>query len=171
MKACFLGMIFVAAVACPMAPAQQPLSDLFPKNERLLHGRIVLYDWNIHEFTAGDDFIIKTADAKTPYARILYKPFWGFDAPPSRPEDKLDRHAFIGVGDWTFAVRVPMSVEEKGGCSQPGASHYEDETGTHELPKYMPTPGASRESAPSVEMLPCFILKQVGLLPENTPKQ
>jgi hypothetical protein len=169
MRTCFPGMVFVAAVVCMMAPAQQPLSDLFPKNERLLHGRIVFYDWHLHEFTAGDDFIIRMEDARTAYARILYKRFWGFDAPSSRPEDKLDRRAFLGVGNWGFAVHVPVSAEEKGGCSQPGGSYYEDETGTHKLPKYMPTPGAAGESAPSIEKLPCFILKQDGLLP-NTPK-
>ncbi len=164
---------FVTALAWLLVPAQQPLPDLFPKNERVLHGRIVLYDWHAHEFTAGDDFIIKTNDAKAPYVRIVYKAFWGFDAPPAKPEDRLDKRAFIGVGDWSFTVRVPMSSEEKGGCSSGRMTHSvvdEDEKVVQELPRYMPTPGAAKESAPALEVLPCFIVKRDGLRPESQAK-
>jgi hypothetical protein len=160
----------VAGVVWLVAPAQQPLSDLFPKTDQILHGHIILYDWHARDFTAGDDFIVKTTDAKMHYVRIMYKPFWGFDAPQAKPEDKLDQRAFIGTAGWSFTVHSPMSVEEQGGCSS--AAHYyeEDDVGTRELPTYMPTPGAVKESAPSVNALPCLILTRDGLRQESDPK-
>jgi hypothetical protein len=167
------GLICVAAMTWLLVPSQQPLPDLFPKNEQVLHGRTVLYDWYVHEFTLGDDFIVKTADSKMPSVRIVYKPFWGFDAPAAKPEDKLDKRAFIGVGDWSFTAQVPMSAEEKGGCSSGRMTHPvvdEDEKVVQELPRYMPTPGAANESAPALGTLQCFILKRNGLRPESQPK-
>ena len=165
---------FLMSIYLAMMLAVQQVPDLVPKTDCTLKGRIVLYDWHAREFTAGDDFIVKTSDAKTPYVRIVYKPFWGFDAPPVKPEDKLNKQAFIGIGDWGFAVHVPISSEEKGGCSSVKMTHnVVDDDGklVQELPRYMPTPGAASEKAPSIEALPCLILKRDGLRPESQPKR
>lgn len=158
--------IFVASVAWLTVDAQQPLSNLFKNDgDTTLRGRIVLYDWAAHETTSGDDFVVKTTDSNMPYARVIYKPFWGFDAPPMQQKDRLDRLAFVGRGtSWSFAVHQPQSVEEKAGCSSRIVNHkYEDESGSGEIPRFIPTPGAATEQVPSLQSLPCFILKHEGL--------
>jgi hypothetical protein len=169
----FPALIHLALFASSLLPARQ-LPDLFPKHQQVLQGHIVLYDWYAHEFTFGDAFIVKTTNSKVPYVRIVYQPYWGFDAPAAKPEDKLDKHAFVGVGNWSFTVHAPIGSEEKAGCSS-GRMTYpvvdEDEKVVQELPRYMPTPGAVKESAPALEALPCLILKRDGLRPESQPKR
>ena len=117
---------------------------------------------------------MRTSDAKAPYVRIAYKPFWGFDAPAAKPEDKLDKRAFIGTGDWNFTVHPAMISEEEAGCSLGKMTHNvvdEHQKVIQELPRYMPTPGAASEKAPFIETLPCFILKRGGLRPESPSKR
>ena len=158
--------IFIAFTAWLSLAAQQPLSDLFKTDGgTTLRGRVVLYDWASHETTSGDDFIVKTIDSNTPYARVIYKPFWGFDAPPATSKDVLDRWAFVGRGaTWNFAIHAPQSAEEKAACSSRIVNHkYEDETGNGEIPRFIPTPGANTEKVPSLQTLLCFILKRGGL--------
>jgi hypothetical protein len=160
------GLVFLVCTAWLSFSAQQALSDLFnSENGVNLHGHIILYDWASHETTSGDDFVVKTADPGTPYARVIYKPFWGFDAPSTSHKDVLDRWAFVGRGaTWSFVVRAPHSVEEKAACSAFIVNHrYEDETGIGEIPRFVSTPGANVEKTPSVQTLPCFILKHNGL--------
>lgn len=158
--------VFLICTAWLWLAAQQSLPALF-KNDgnTILQGHIVLYDWAAHETTSGDDFVVKTVDSKTPYARVIYKPFWGFDAPPATRKDVLDRWAFVGRGvTWGFAVHLPQSVEEKAGCSSRIVNYkYEDESGTGEIPRFLPTPGANAEKLPAPQTLPCFILKRDGL--------
>ena len=162
--------VFLTCTAWLWLAAQQPLSGLFKNDsDTTLRGRIVLYDWATHETTSGDDFVVKTADSNEPYARVIYKPFWGFDAPPAMPKDRLDRWAFVGRGStWNFTVHPPQNVEEKAACSSHIVNHkYEDESGTGEIPRFVPTPGATTEKIPSLQSLPCFILKREGLARVN----
>jgi hypothetical protein len=162
-------VIFLVCTAWLWLAGKQ--SDVF-KNDgnTVLQGHIVLYDWTAHETTSGDDFVVKTADANTPYVRVIYKPFWGFNAPPAQPKDRLDRLAFVGRGaNWSFVVHQPQSVEEKAGCSSRIVNHkYEDENGSGEIPRFIPTPGAATEQVPSLQSLPCFILKRGGLARLNS---
>lgn len=159
---------FMIAASLPVA-AQQPLPNVLSGNtETTLRGRIVLYDWASHEATAKDDFVIKTMDAKDGnlrYARVIYKPFWGFDAPAAKAKDVLDRWAFVGRGaSWSFVAHTPQASEERAACSAPITNHkYEDETGTGEIPRFISTPGAEAEKVPPVHVLPCFILNRGGL--------
>jgi hypothetical protein len=161
----FVACILIASVSWFPLAAQQPLSDISKNDGETLRGRIVLYDWAAHETTSGDDFVVKTTDSNMPYARVIYKPLWGFDASPAQPKDRLDRLAFVGRGaSWSFDVRQPHSVEEKAGCSSQIVNHkYEDESGSGEIPRFIPTPGAATEKVPSLQSLPCFILKREGL--------
>ena len=165
--------IFVVAtltlVAWLSVAAQQSIPGLQTgRSERKLHGRIVLYDWVSHETTANDDFVIKIPDAKDgspTYARVIYRPFWGFDAPPAAAKEVLDRWAFVGRGaSWEFTVYTPQTSQEIAACSAPIVNHkYEDETGSGEIPRFVPTPGAETEKVTSVQSLPCFILNRDGM--------
>lgn len=151
------------------AAAQQPIPSLQSgRGERKLHGRIVLYDWVSHETTANDDFVIKILDAKDgnpTYARVIYRPFWGFDAPPTAAKEVLDRWAFVGRGaSWGFTVYTPQTSQEVAACSAPIVNHkYEDEHGNGELPRFISTPGAEEANILSVASIPCFILNRGGL--------
>jgi len=168
-RALILALAILTAAAWLSAAAQQSLPDLLSgTGERRLQGRIVLYDWASHEATTNDDFVLKTVDAKDSsprYARVIYKPFWGFDAPKAAAKDVLDRWAFVGRGaSWNLTVRAPQTSEERAACSAPIVNHkYEDETGSGEIPRFVPTPGADMERIPSVQSLPCFILKRDGM--------
>src|SRR5579884_4543435 len=98
-----LTCIFIASAALVSFAAQQAVPNVSQSSETALRGRIVLYDWASHETTSGDDFIVKTMDSPTPYARVIYKPLWGFDAPPASSKAVLDRWAFVGRGTaWNF---------------------------------------------------------------------
>jgi hypothetical protein len=156
--------IVILSMAWLLPCAQQTLPN-FSNTVPVLHGRIVLYDWLAHETTNGDDFVVKTDIPKEPYVRVIYKPFWGFDAPAAEPKDKLARIAFIGRGArWNFAMHEPQSLEEKTGCSMVIVNHqYEDERGSGEIPRFIPTPGSDVEKLPSPQSLPCYILKHNGL--------
>ena len=149
--------------------AQQSIPSLQSgRGERKLHGRIVLYDWVSHETTSNDDFVVRNPDARAgnpPYARVIYRPFWGFDAPQATPKEVLDRLAFVGKGaTWEFTVYAPQTSQELAACSAPIVNHkYENENGSGELPRFIPTPGAEGANVPSVASLPCFILNRGGL--------
>jgi hypothetical protein len=137
-----------------------------------LRGRIVLYDWFSHEQTSNDEFVVKTTDPKLPYVRLIYRAYWGFDAPSSSAKDVLDRWAFIGHGAlWAFSAQSPETSGEKGACvfSVTGFK-YEDETGNGEVPRFIPTPGADVAGIPPITTLPCFILKRGGLARVDLPK-
>ena len=79
------------------------------------HGRIVAYDWVLRQTTQSDDFVLKISKTQAnalPYARIVYKPFWGWDAPPAEAKYLLDRWAFVGRGAmWEFSVHTPQTDE------------------------------------------------------------
>ena len=42
---------------------------------------------------------------------------------------------------------------------------YEDETGSGEIPRFIPTPGSNIDKMPPVQSLHCYILKNNGLTP------
>jgi hypothetical protein len=137
-----------------------------------LVGRIVLYDWIQHETTSTDDFVVDITGTEGKehlhYARVIYKPFWGWwDAPPAGPKDILDRLAFVGLGPtWAFRVHPPQTDQQKITCAEPVRNHrYEDENGAKmgEIPRFVGTPGAVVAQAPPVQSLPCFILSPGGL--------
>jgi len=163
----FALMILVGAPCLPLA-AQSAATPVSAKSELALHGRIVLYDWVLHETTSSDDFVLKALDTKgeTPYARVIYKPYWSFDAPPTTARDGLDRWAFVGKGtSWRLIVHAPQSLEERAACSSPIRNHkYEDETGSGEIPRFVSTPGSDVErTITSISSLPCLILSPGGL--------
>ena len=163
-----LALAILTVASLSVAALQSPAEPLTGTGEKRLQGRIVLYDWASHEATTNDDFVLKTVDSKNSspqYARVIYKPFWSFDAPKATAKDLLDRWAFVGRGaSWSFTVHAPQNSEERVACSAPIANHkYEDETGSGEIPRFVPTPGADIEKIPSVQSLPCFILRRDGM--------
>lgn len=131
----------------------------------VIRGRIVLYDWFEHETTSGDDIVVKTTAPHSRYVRIIYKPLWGFDAPSNPRIKRLDRLAFVGRGPiLDFKVHAPETREQISACSSPLTDHvYKGKTGTEPIPRFVPTPGASKHGIPPVSSLPCFILNENGL--------
>ena len=133
-----------------------------------IEGRIVAYDWVLHETTSGDDFVVKAKKASQGaprYIRVVYKPYWGFDSPPSEPTSRLDRWAFVGRGQvWKLQFRAPITVEEHAACGAAVTNHkYHDEEGDGEIPRFVSTPGADGERFPPVSALQCFVLPIGGL--------
>lgn len=128
-------------------------------------GRIIMYDWLAHEMTSGEDFVVSTGDPAHPYIRLLYKPYWGFDAPPSSPSLLLNRWAFVGRGaKWTFQIESSPTDEQEKACKAPAKRHrYEDEQGKGELDRYVATPGGKLFSDAFVAQLPCLILRREGM--------
>jgi hypothetical protein len=158
-----MNQIPILMIGALLSLAQQPVSDTPITEETTFRGRIILYDWVEHEMTSGDDFIVKTIDLKPQFTRVIYRPYWGFDAPASK--DVLPRLAFIGRGKtWNFAVHAPRTSEERTACSPAILNHkYEDETGRGEIPRFVPTPGADTVKVPALRTLTCFILNSRGL--------
>jgi hypothetical protein len=161
-------MIFMLMLCWTFSPlsGQDPVSNpLKTGTDAQLRGRIVLYDWFSHDHTSSDEFVVRTPDPGQPYVRVIYKVYWGFDAPAATAKDMLDRWAFIGHGSmWIFSVHAPQSTEEKSACASPSLAHrYQDETGNGEIPQFIATPGADAVGVPSIKDLPCFILKRDGL--------
>jgi hypothetical protein len=150
--------------------AQQSIPSL-PSglSEKKFYGKIVLYDWISHETTSNDDFVTRNTDTKAgkpPYARVIYRAFSGFDAPHATNRDVLDRWAFIGKGaTWEFTVHTPQTNQELAACSAPIVNpKYEDESGSGELPRFIPTPGSEAAPVADISLLPCFILSRGGLM-------
>jgi hypothetical protein len=161
-----MASLLLLSWACVVLLAQDAVLNPFKTGtDTQLRGRIVLYDWFSHDHTSSDEFVVKTPDPDQPYARVIYKVYWGFDAPAAKARDMLDRWAFIGHGSmWIFSVHAPQSTEEKGACASPPLAHqYQDETGSGEIPRFVATPGADAAGVPSIRNLPCFILKRDGL--------
>ncbi len=89
----------------------------------VIRGRIVVYDWYLHEQTAWEDFVVKLqdpgADLNQLYIRAIYRPIWGFDAPSPSPRDVLNRRAFVGRGPkWKIRVHPPKGSEERAACGE-----------------------------------------------------
>jgi hypothetical protein len=149
----------------------EPVHNFSPKSDFELQGRIVLYDWDLHESTLSDDFVFMISDNPSydfAYVRVIYRPFWGFDAPKATDRDGLDRMAFIGRGPrWRLSLYVPQNDEERSACNTVGLNpKYQDETGSGEILRYIPTPGATTAETgkiPPLASLPCFILNHKGL--------
>lgn len=142
-------------------------------NPMVFRGRIVLYDWFSHEFSASEDFVVKTFDPRTPYIRIMYRPQWGFDAPAEgSKKDLLNRWAFIAHGAlWEFSVLQIKTDNQTNWCRLHTLTYkYEDETGRGEIPRFLSAPGASAKGIPPVKSLPCFVLRPGGLTQVPTPK-
>ena len=158
-------LLVIGFAACFTLNAQQRIPLDLP-SKPIFEGRIVLYDWAAHETSANEDFVIKTLPQSSTanYVRIVYKPFWGFDAPGAAPKDILNRLAFVGRGAaWRFVVHAPSNDEQKASCTAPIVNHkYEDEGGSGELPRFIPTPGGSIEGMGPIEKLQCFILEKDG---------
>jgi hypothetical protein len=130
-----------------------------------LRARIVLYNWIDHEKTMYDDFVVKTSDAKMPFARIIYRPAWGFDAPTPTVQDRLDRSAFVAHGSlWSFSFHAANSIPEKAACARSVTSfRYRDDTGEGDISLFVAAPGASGSDQPDPTKVPCFILNLGGL--------
>ena len=66
--------------ACVLLVAQDAVLNQFKTgSDKQFRGRIVLYDWFLHDHTSGDEFVVKTVDPNQPYARVIYRVYWGFD--------------------------------------------------------------------------------------------
>jgi len=171
MNRLFVCIIVLAWSCAPLAAQDTVLSQFKTSAETELRGRIILYDWFSHEHTSDDAFVVKTTDTKLPYVRVLYRVYWGFDAPAAKETDVLDRWAFIGRGTmWSFFIHNPQEIEEKQACAfHINAYKYEDETGSGEIPRFIPTPGAGTAGIPPIESLPCFILRRGGLTRVDAP--
>lgn len=150
--------------------AQQPQVPhiLSTTGEAKLHGRIVLYDWFSHEINMTEDFVFKILEGKADeprHVRVIYKPFWGWDAPAAQPKDMLDRWAFVGRGaSWSLSVHSPQSDQERAACAAAVPTiKYQDEGGSGEISRLRTTPGAELGEIPSIESLTCFILNPGGL--------
>lgn len=140
----------------------------------VFRGRIVLYDWFSHEFSASEDFVVKTFDSNTPYIRVMYRPQWAFDAPAEQSTNNvLNRWAFIAHGAlWDFSVVQIKTDSQTNWCRLHTLTYkYEDESGRGEIPRFVPAPGANLAGIPPVKDLPCFILKPGGLTQVPNPGQ
>ena len=133
-----------------------------PDASQPIRGRIVRYDWILHETTLNDDFVVETLPdekGKSSYVRICWYPPWqGFEGPPdSTPH--LDRLAFVGAGsNWLFTV-FPTKI---GRCAKipPDPELLDESKKPKRLPRYFATPGAEGESVPPINTLPCFQLQK-----------
>jgi hypothetical protein len=158
--------VILLAVFAATLDAQNALpANSVESDSQIFHGRIVLYKWSDHEYTFFDDFVVKTGDKITPFVRVIYRPLWGFDAPEPNANDRLDRYAFLAHGAlWSFSVRNPGGELEKSACENVVTMvHYQDETGSGDLPVYVPTPGASIPGSFDIRRIPCFILNFGGM--------
>jgi hypothetical protein len=95
-----LALVTLTTVSWLSVAAQRPQKQLLRgSSATILQGRIVLYDWLLHETTQTDDFVLKmsnTRNGAARFARIIYKPYLGWDAPRAEARDVLDRLAFVG---------------------------------------------------------------------------
>ena len=142
-------------------------------NPVVFRGRIVLYDWFSHEFSASEDFVVKTFEPGTPYIRVMYRPQWDFDAPAKESKkDVLNRWAFIAHGAlWNFSVLQIKTNSQTNWCRIDTLNYnYQDETGRGQIPRFLPIPGASAKGIPPVKSLPCFVLRPGGLTRVATPE-
>jgi hypothetical protein len=159
-------ILIVLLAVCPYFGAQtSPENGNSKRIDLDLRGRIVLYHWVAHELTMADRFVVKTEDKKHPYVRVIYMPFWGFDAPTATERDRLDRQAFVAHGSmWTFFVHSPDDGQQEIDCQDVDTTErYRDETGEGEIPLFVPTPGTDISEIPAIATLPCYILKRGGL--------
>lgn len=129
-----------------------------------LRGRIVRYDWSLHDTTINDDFVIRVLpdeEGKRRYVRITWYP-QGWERPPGPPAH-LDRRAFVGRGrTWLFYV----DSRGTNGCSKVLPDHQvHDESGSARISRYVSTPGAEQEPVPPIETLICSRLQR--LVSEN----
>jgi hypothetical protein len=160
-----LAFILLAFVGW-MPLSAQDISAIFakPSNSFTFVGQIVLYDPFIHGASAADDFIVRTNDPKMPFVRITYMPMWGFDAPPAKPDEILDRKAFIGDGSlWSFDVfRPAKNSEESGGCISSQWQHEKRKDGTigpSHVSRFILVTGTNANDIPSIETMPCYVLR------------
>ena len=166
MKRVLICVLFLMLALLPGYAQDAGLPIGVDSNPVTVRGRIVLYDWFSHDFSADEDFVVKTLDPKLPYIRVMYRPQWGFDAPTDGSKKVvLDRWAFIAHGAmWEFSV-LPMKTDKQTNwCRLKTLAYkYDDETGKGEIPRFLPTPGASNLHVPPVQGLPCFVLRPGGL--------
>jgi len=160
-------MCVILAFFCSALCIAQNVELAPPENKpgTEFQGRIVLFDWFSHEFSTSEDIVVKTNDPHVPYARIVYRAVWGFDAPAGTANDRLDRWAFIGHGAiWSFTVHAPRDDGWEAVCRPLSEGYpYEDETGRGTVPRYVPTPGSDTSSVPPLKTLPCFLMERGGL--------
>ncbi len=140
-----------------------PKSQKTPSNpEVLLRGRIVRFDWVLHETTLYDDFVVRTLpeeNGEGAYVRIYWVPKGGqgWESPPLHTPH-LNRLSFVNIGPpWLFSVRRLTSVDCPGVPADP---ELQDESGKRRIPRYFATPGAEGEVVPPINALPCFRLME-----------
>lgn len=131
--------------------------------QQTVSGRIIMYDWMLHELTNSDEFIFRasiSSKGKPQFIRVIYRVNWGFDAPASPMARKLDRLAFVGRGaSWEVVLHTPDTEDQKRACVAPIVPHrYQDEEGSGIFPRYVPTPGGQTLDEASVSKMPCRIL-------------
>lgn len=162
-------LVFIIGSAFLLSPSlgQQSVEPLI--KEGPIRGRIVAYDWDLHETTSQENFVVRVLGENNKplgYVRLIYGSL-PHDAPPSEYPPRLSRFAFIGQGrPWLFLTRAPSSAQEKLHCRKVFPDHlYDDGTRKGTIPRYVRTPGAEGERIPPFETLTCFVLKRDGLRP------
>ncbi len=128
----------------------------------------------MHLQWANEDLVVKTADPKMPFVRVVYLPACCFDAPPVPVNDLFPHEALEATGrEWEFLVHNPHWDWDKETCKANIAPvKFIDENGKamKEEPRFKSTPGAEVEKVPPIQTLPCFILKVRGWSPAKTEK-
>jgi hypothetical protein len=118
-----LAFLMLLVGTCFWASPKQ-IPDLSGDRVETMQGRIVSYDWVLHETTANDDFVFKLVgplNSQPKYVRVMDGPVLGWDAPNRSRDVALDRWAFGGKGAvWSLTLRSPRTADERSRCSSPG---------------------------------------------------
>jgi hypothetical protein len=129
-------------------------------------GYIEQYDSEL-SLTAQDDMIVRLKDKQKEYVRLHYSPYYGFDAPPAKPEQLLPKKEMFSNSNqlWLFKAHAPKTGEESSACTQKYIRHRKDKNGsTIEGSRYDPPPGKQTDVLPKTELLPCFIIDSWKLI-------
>lgn len=157
-------VVLLGAICCTTSLVAQLVNS---PDSIALRGRIVLYDWVLHDHTTWEDVVVSVEDGagdKPTYVRAIYRPVWGFDASQSPANSaRLNPWAFVARGRrWTFHVHPPKGFEEERACSEVAPDpKFDDEMGTGSISRYRTTPGASGDGIPAVKSIRCMILSFV----------
>lgn len=127
--------------------------------ETTVIGRIVMYDWALHD-GMDDDIVVNKGTLEHPERmRIHFQQYYGFDSPAE--SKRIERLAFVGRGwKWKFRVRNPKSPEEIAACGARAVTpaQFIDESGQGEISRYMASPGGISLLDSTIRALPCMIL-------------
>jgi hypothetical protein len=158
------------------AAVAQDLSSLYPEHpeelfkpiyqEYKLEGHVILYARSWPGWPPNQEFVLKTSSPKMPLIRIVYLPACCFDSPSVPPEEIFDERQFATpASQWRLTVHTPYWDWDKEACKSIQMTlPFVDENGhvVHEEPRFKHVSGTENEIVPSLETLPCLILKSKG---------